>query len=87
VANPKPSNAERACGHVTVLTSARDFGTGGPAEAPEPVFDEFYSTKKKGMVDPIPPLFWNPRRPADLRGGFLPACLKSVEVNGDLRSG
>jgi hypothetical protein len=39
------------------------------------------------MVDPIPPLFWNPPGPADLRGGFLPACLKSFGVNGDLRSG
>jgi len=49
VPNPKPSIAERAWGDVTVLTSPRDFDTGLPAEAPEPVFDEFYSTKKEGM--------------------------------------
>ena len=33
----------------TVLASVRDFGAGLPAEAPERVFDQFYSTKKEGM--------------------------------------
>ena len=33
----------------TVLASVRDFGTGLPPEAPERVFDQFYSTKKDGM--------------------------------------
>ena len=33
----------------TVLASVRDFGPGLPAEAPERVFDQFYSTKKEGM--------------------------------------
>src|SRR6516164_3291602 len=36
-------------GDATVLASVRDFGTGLPAEAPERVFDQFYSTKKEGM--------------------------------------
>jgi two-component system sensor kinase FixL len=33
----------------TVLANVRDFGTGLPAEAPERIFDQFYSTKKDGM--------------------------------------
>jgi two-component system, LuxR family, sensor kinase FixL len=33
----------------TVLASVRDFGPGLPAEAPERVFDQFYSTKKEGV--------------------------------------
>ena len=36
-------------GDGTVLASVRDFGTGLPEEAPERVFDQFYSTKKEGM--------------------------------------
>jgi signal transduction histidine kinase len=36
-------------GDATVLASVRDFGTGLPAEAPERVFDQFYSTKKQGV--------------------------------------
>ena len=36
-------------GDAAVLASVRDFGTGLPAEAPERVFDQFYSTKKEGM--------------------------------------
>jgi PAS domain S-box-containing protein len=36
-------------GDDTVLASVRDFGTGLPPEAPERVFDQFFSTKKEGM--------------------------------------
>jgi two-component system, LuxR family, sensor kinase FixL len=36
-------------GDGTVLASVRDFGTGLPEEAPERVFDRFYSTKKEGI--------------------------------------
>ena len=36
-------------GDATVLASVSDFGPGLPAEAPERVFDQFYSTKKEGM--------------------------------------
>jgi two-component system, LuxR family, sensor kinase FixL len=36
-------------GDGTVLASVRDFGTGLPAEAPERVFEQFYSSKKDGM--------------------------------------
>jgi PAS domain S-box-containing protein len=36
-------------GDGTVLAVVRDFGPGLPAEAPERVFDQFYSTKKEGM--------------------------------------
>jgi two-component system, LuxR family, sensor kinase FixL len=32
-----------------VLASVRDFGPGLPAEAPERVFEQFFSTKKEGM--------------------------------------
>jgi two-component system, LuxR family, sensor kinase FixL len=33
----------------TVLASVRDFGAGLPPEAPDRVFDQFFSTKKDGM--------------------------------------
>ena len=36
-------------GDGRVLASVRDFGPGLPAEAPERVFDPFFSTKKEGM--------------------------------------
>jgi two-component system, LuxR family, sensor kinase FixL len=36
-------------GDGAVLASMRDFGPGLPAEAPERVFDQFFSTKKEGM--------------------------------------
>jgi two-component system, LuxR family, sensor kinase FixL len=36
-------------GDGTVLAGVRDFGPGLPAEAPDRVFDQFYSTKKEGM--------------------------------------
>jgi C4-dicarboxylate-specific signal transduction histidine kinase len=36
-------------GDAKVLASVRDFGTGLPVEAPERVFDQFYSTKEEGM--------------------------------------
>ena len=32
-----------------VLVCVRDFGTGLPAEAPERVFEQFFSTKPEGM--------------------------------------
>ena len=48
MANPKPAIAESAW-DATVLTSARDFDTGWRQRAAEPVFDQFYSTKKEGM--------------------------------------
>ena len=36
-------------GDGTVVASVRDFGLGLPTEAPERVFDRFFSTKKEGM--------------------------------------